>query len=138
LDVEVSVSWLEAPWYTKKREEAARKAKEEAEKKKKEEEEKKAKEAAEKKAKEDAAAKAKEAADKKAKEEADRKAKEEELKKAPKPTVADAAVQKSIQEIGAKLGVVCDQGFAWIKNDKGYTCTGGGHHLSYEQLGIQP
>lgn len=138
LDVEVSVTWFEAPEHKKKRHYEVDCAKEEAERKAKEEEEEKEKQAAEIKAKDEAAAKAKAEADQKAKDEADRKAKEDELKKAKagKPQVADEALQAKIQEVAEKSGVACPQGFAWIKNEHGYTCAGGGHSLTYEQLGI--
>ena len=130
----------------KAREELERKAREEAERKAREEAEKKAKEEAEKKAKEEAEKKAKEEADRKAKEEADRKAREEaeRLKQAKlhppsvkdAPKVADATMQHVIKEAAKAHGAECTGGFSWKKTSWGYECAGGGHRLTFEQLGM--
>jgi DNA segregation ATPase FtsK/SpoIIIE-like protein len=163
LVIEVSASWTEDVAARKAKEEAERKAKEEAERKAKEEAERKAKEEAarkakeeaerkakeeaERQAKEEAARKAKEEADRKAKEEADRKAKEEADKKA-KEAAAAAAKQVQNAPPVADPNLIeqamknhpesaCTNGYGWVKKDWGYQCGGGGHKLTWAQLGMQ-
>lgn len=54
------------------------------------------------------------------------------------PGVADDQLQELIKETMAKHGMEpCPAGFAWVKNSKGYTCKGGSHHVSFEQLGMK-
>jgi hypothetical protein len=126
--------------------EAERKAKEEAEKLAKAEAERKAKEEAEKLAKAEAERKAREEAEKLAQAEAERKAKEEAERKAREakpptvhdaPAVADEKMQNLIMEaIHKHPGAACTQGFQWRKTSWGYQCGGGGHKLTFQQLGM--
>ena len=80
------------------------------------------------------ARKAKEEEERKAREEAERKAKEEAERAA--PPVADEKTQQAIQDVAEKYGQKCGGGFAWRKTATGYVCEGGGHSLTFEQLGI--
>ena len=154
LVIEVSASWTEDVAARKAKEEAERKAKEEAERKAKEEAERKAKEEAERKAKEEAARKAKEEAERKAKDEAERQAKEEAARKAKeeadkKAQEAAAAAAKQVQNAPpvADPNLIeqamknhpesaCTNGYGWVKKDWGYQCGGGGHKLTWAQLGM--
>jgi hypothetical protein len=63
-----------------------------------------------------------------------RKAKEE-AERAAAP-VADAKTQQAIQNVAEQYGQACGGGFAWKKTATGYACEGGGHSLTFEQLGI--
>jgi hypothetical protein len=132
---------------TKAKEEAEAKAKEEAARKAKEEVERKAKEETEREAKEEAEREAKEKAERKAKEEAEREAKEEAERQARVATAA--AAQKQIQNAppvaDSQLieqamrnhpASACTNGYGWVKKDWGYQCKGGGHKLTWEQLGM--
>jgi len=133
--VEVSATWTEDLEARRLKDAADKKAKEEAEKKAKEEAERKAREEAERKAREEAERKAQEEAARKAQEEAAKK-KEEKPSVKEAPPVADAQMQELIQETAKKHGAECPQGFAWHKTDYGYVCGGGGHKLTFAQLGM--
>ena len=120
------------------REEAARLAKERADTLARQEVERKAREEVARLAREEAARLAKEEADKQAREEAERMAK---AAKPPSvhdaPAVADDRMQQLIKEAASKLpGAACAQGFQWKKTSWGYQCGGGGHKLTFEQLGM--
>ena len=80
------------------------------------------------------ARKAKEEEERKAKEEAERKAREEAERAA--PPVADTKTQQAIQNIADQYGQACGGGFAWRKTATGYACEGGGHSLTFAQLGM--
>ncbi|EPQ56110.1 hypothetical protein GLOTRDRAFT_7992, partial [Gloeophyllum trabeum ATCC 11539] len=43
----------------------------------------------------------------------------------------EALVQQKIRDMG-----VCEQGYAWIKEEGGYRCAGGSHFLSNSEIGI--
>jgi hypothetical protein len=86
------------------------------------------------KAKEEAERKAKEEAERQAREEAERRAREEAERAA--PPVADAKTQQAIQNIADQYGQACGGGFAWKKTATGYACEGGGHSLTFAQLGM--
>ena len=122
----------------KAREEAARLAKEEADRLATQEAERKAKEDAERRAKEEATRLAREEADKLAREEAERKANAVTPPSVHEaPAVADDRMQQLIMEAASKLpGAACAQGFQWKKTSWGYQCGGGGHKLTFEQLGM--
>jgi hypothetical protein len=64
-----------------------------------------------------------------------RKAKEEAERAA--PPVADAKTQQAIENIAEQYGQACGGGFAWKKTATGYACEGGGHSLTFEQLGLK-
>ncbi|KIM78294.1 hypothetical protein PILCRDRAFT_90686 [Piloderma croceum F 1598] len=161
LVIEVSASWTEDVEARKAKEEAERKAKEEAERQAKEEAARKVKEEMERKVKEEAEKKAKEEAERKAKEEAEREVKEEAARKAKEAErkvkeeaerqarVAAAAAQKQIQSAPPVMdsqlieqamknhpASACTNGYGWVKKDWGYQCSGGGHKLTWEQLGM--
>ncbi|KAJ7615932.1 hypothetical protein FB45DRAFT_934962 [Roridomyces roridus] len=62
----------------------------------------------------------------------------------PKPTIAaapanaDDNVQQQIKDTMAKLNMApCPQGYAFVKTDTGYKCKGGGHFVTFEQLGMK-
>jgi hypothetical protein len=63
-----------------------------------------------------------------------RKAKEEAERAA--PPVADEKTQQVIENAAEKYGQKCGGGFAWKKTATGYACEGGGHSLTFAQLGI--
>ncbi|KAF5361080.1 hypothetical protein D9756_004870 [Leucocoprinus leucothites] len=131
----------------KAREDAERWAKEQAALRHQEEEERKARIEAERKAREAAEQRAKEEAERKAKEEAERQAREEAERKAKAarvvpsvaeaPAVADDKMQEHIATVAAKLGQKCKNGYAWEKKAHGYKCSGGGHFISFKDLGMQ-
>jgi hypothetical protein len=50
--------------------------------------------------------------------------------------VANAEVQDRIREVGVKYGVNCPSGYAWNRVVDGYRCGGGGHFLTFQQLGM--
>ncbi|KAF4568634.1 hypothetical protein EYR36_010647 [Pleurotus pulmonarius] len=52
------------------------------------------------------------------------------------PLVADEAMQDLIQAAAKKYNEVCSQGYGWLKSEHGYVCAGGGHKVTWEQLGI--
>ena len=112
----------------------ARKAKEEAERKAKEEAERKSREEAERKTREEAERKTREEAERKTREEAEMKAKEDAARVA--SPFADAKTQQAILDIADKYGKYCSGGFAWKKTATGFACEGGGHSLTFEQLGM--
>ncbi|KAF9454869.1 hypothetical protein P691DRAFT_204060 [Macrolepiota fuliginosa MF-IS2] len=146
----------EVEW--KAHEEAERKAREDAERWSKQQAEVRAKEEAEHKARLEAERTVREEAERKAKEEeeriikleAERKAREEAERKAkeaaavrpvPKiseaPHVADEHMQEHIAKVADKLGQKCKNGYAWEKKAHGYKCSGGGHFISFKDLGMQ-
>ncbi|KAJ6487851.1 hypothetical protein C8R45DRAFT_1074372 [Mycena sanguinolenta] len=54
------------------------------------------------------------------------------------PAVADDHIQTAIKETMAKFNMKpCDNGYAFVKTDNGYRCKGGGHFVSFEQLGMK-
>jgi hypothetical protein len=63
-----------------------------------------------------------------------RKAKEEAERA---PPVADEKTQQAIQNVAEQFGQACGGGFGWRKTATGYACEGGGHSLTFEQLGIK-
>ncbi|XP_006462607.1 hypothetical protein AGABI2DRAFT_119457 [Agaricus bisporus var. bisporus H97] len=127
----------------KAREEAEQRAREEAERRAKEEAERKAKEEAERQAKEEEERRVKEETERRAKEEAERKAREEAAQKsrvpavAEAPKVADEHLQEHIAAVASRLGQKCKNGYAWEKKAHGYKCSGGGHFISFKDLGMQ-
>ncbi|KXN88105.1 hypothetical protein AN958_07564 [Leucoagaricus sp. SymC.cos] len=52
------------------------------------------------------------------------------------PDVADDRMQEHIASVAAKLGQKCKNGYAWEKKAHGYKCSGGGHFISFKDLGI--
>lgn len=69
---------------------------------------------------------------------------EEAKKKAPEttihtaPPVADEGMQLLIETKLEELGIPkCPNGFGWKKTSTGYECGGGGHKLTFEQLGMK-
>jgi hypothetical protein len=50
---------------------------------------------------------------------------------------ADDMMQKFLQKAAKKHGVECPLALAWHKMDDGYVCDGGGHKLTFAQLGIE-
>lgn len=132
------------------KEQAELRAKEEREREARIEAERVAREEAERRAREEAEARVrreKEEAERRAKEEADRIAKEEAERKAKAarvvpsiseaPHVADDKMQEHIAEAAARLGQKCKNGYAWEKKAHGYKCSGGGHFISFKDLGMQ-
>ncbi|KAJ7726741.1 hypothetical protein B0H16DRAFT_262914 [Mycena metata] len=54
------------------------------------------------------------------------------------PKVADKQMQALIGETIAKLGLKpCPAGLAYVKSATGYQCTGGGHRITFAQLGMK-
>lgn len=123
------------------REEAEWKMHEETERKAREEAERWAKEQAELRIKEETERKARIEAERVAREEAERKAKEAASRPVPTiseaPAVADEHMQEHISKIAEKLGQKCKNGYAWEKKAHGYKCSGGGHFISFKDLGMQ-
>ncbi|KAJ7109667.1 hypothetical protein C8R43DRAFT_1043105, partial [Mycena crocata] len=166
LAVEVSATWqkeevelkakakakrLEEEAVEKKRkEEGARQAKEEEERKEREE----AKLAREEERREREAAKEARAEEKKERDEAKQAREEERITRQKErlareqgppvkpsvehaPQVADTNMQKIIKERMTTLGLTkCDQGYEFVKTETGYQCKGGGHKVTFEQLGM--
>ncbi|KAJ7483353.1 hypothetical protein FB451DRAFT_1555345 [Mycena latifolia] len=53
------------------------------------------------------------------------------------PPVADDKMQDLIKETMEKLNLTtCSSGYEFVKTATGYTCTGGSHHVTFEQLGM--
>ncbi|KAJ8463268.1 hypothetical protein ONZ45_g17645 [Pleurotus djamor] len=142
LALEITASWFEDKEARAEKEEADRLAAKEAEEQAKREAEIAAKEEAEK--------------DRKAQEELERKIDLEvakrvaeaesrlraefeestEISPADAPAVADAVFQEKIKNAAEEHDQTCDNGFAWVKEEDGYRCTGRGHFLSWAQLGM--
>ncbi|KAJ6514038.1 hypothetical protein DFH09DRAFT_259626 [Mycena vulgaris] len=54
------------------------------------------------------------------------------------PPVADDTTQDLIKQTMAKLRMdPCPAGYEFVKNSRGYTCKGGSHHVTFEQLGMK-
>ncbi|KAJ7667427.1 hypothetical protein B0H17DRAFT_1251603 [Mycena rosella] len=162
LAVEVSATWQKEEVERKAKEEAEKKVREAEAKAAQEEAEKKAREAAEKLAREEErqwreeerlarkaeaeervkATQAREAErvwreeERQARIEAEARARKPSVEAA--PPVADDTTQSLIKETMAKLRMSpCPQGYEFVKNEKGYTCKGGSHHVTFEQLGMK-
>lgn len=157
LAAEVAASWYEDVEARKAQDEADRKAKEEAVRKAKEEADriaheeatkaKKAEEELQKKISDEVARRVAEA-EKSIQAEVDKRVADVESKlraeaqkassvsKANAPHVADDAMQDKIQAAAKKHNAVCPQGYGWVKSEHGYVCGGGGHKLTWEQLGM--
>jgi hypothetical protein len=163
LDIQVSASWVEDLKARKAKDEEERKARERAEEERKAilqraeleqriarqkaEEERIVRENAEKeriareKAEEERIAREKAEEEKKARERAEEERKAREKPALPTvehaPAVADHHMQLVIEEAAKAHGAACSNGFAWKKTKWGYQCEGGGHKLTFEQLGIK-
>ncbi|KAJ7483354.1 hypothetical protein FB451DRAFT_1364313 [Mycena latifolia] len=167
LAVEVSATWQKEEVELKARAEAERKAKAAEEKEAQEAAERKAREADEKLARDEERKwreeerqarkeEARERAEAKQAREETRKWREEEIQarkerkaredeaRASKPSVqaaphvADDKTQDMIKETMVKLRMEpCPNGYQFVKDSKGYTCKGGSHHVTFEQLGMK-
>lgn len=54
------------------------------------------------------------------------------------PATADDKMQTRIEDKMKELGLdLCEQGFKFVKTSSGYQCTGGGHKISFAELGMK-
>ena len=54
------------------------------------------------------------------------------------PIVADTAMQELIAAKVEEMKLdKCSAGYEWVKSSTGYVCAGGGHHITFEQLGMK-